>query len=489
MILAPPAPDLLPILNALYGVPAGSSVLPSERTEALLAVVASTQLPVELPPVAICGIESMGRKPHIRSFGSRLVIVHDERFADTVSFLDLFRIGLERPLLSWVTMARAFTELLYFEGSPGLALHLGARVEAYVDQFRTDSGSFLRPMNVAGDVDLSTAIAQLHARKKHVPSVQRALVVFHELGHAAWRLVPAWSDAWRVGGPALLDPRYRADPTGFDQEVGLGPARRLAPAERTRRDEQLVASMVEEIACDSFAMVALAANAERFDLSSVDAVEAFWRFLTYTDLVANLRRQGRLAVKGGGRWRSELTRLFVRATAMLTLLRTPEAFPFSAYHPTAAEAIRSWARLEDAVFDGLLHATRMASHLMTAAIGGPSPWELDDLNAAFPIGFLSGLRPGEMDRRLRVFNDLFGDGFLGLPEEPPHTAVASGCRSAGHMMIRMRMWAAEYRANPSVHGNPRVDAAAPQEAEAALARAFNEVTRDAAEPVFRIRST
>lgn len=471
----------------------GRMIAPREVEERWSALVDGLVLPVRLPPVVIFPVFDFERRTYLTWRGrGNPVVIHDESFADTIHFLETAHIGEDRPLVTWAVLGRVLSELLYSGTLPAMGIYFAAKLDELADRFRDQDGRFARPIPIP-DASLKTPVdmlpdllRQVEERKMRHMRLQRLLVLFHEIGHMLWKTQDAWSEAWTSAGTSLIDaPLFHAAPVAMDQEGGLLLANQLSAEERAEGARLLIAEMLEEIACDSFALLALVRNLAVLKLTLDEAVRVMGRFLLFTDLIADIRRQAIERTQNKIRFRSMTSRLALRSGALQQLLQAPERFPaLGRLDPESRYTVGALSKVDMTVHAELREGVSSAGHLMTWAVGGPAPWELSLHYGRAPLGYLSGVQGKEdFERRIRDFAELFGDDYLAGWEEPQETRAAPGFRAAGYLLSRSRSWANDYFAQPDKHAPFEEVARSVDRSREILSRTFNKILRDEMKPI------
>jgi len=476
----------------------GRTIAPRKVEERWSADVDGLVLPVRLPPVVLFPVFDFERRSYLTWYRGDAVVIHDESFAETIHFLEIAHIGEDRPLVTWAVLGLVLSELLYSGTLPAMGIYFAARMEEHADRFRDEDGRFARPIIIPDaspdtPVDLLPGLLRrIEERKTRHMRLQRLLILFHEIGHVLWNTQDAWRESWTSAEPSLIgDPFFLADPVAMDQEGGLQVTNRLSAEEHAERSRRLMAEVVEEIACDSFALLALGCNLAVLGLAWDEAVRVMGRFLLFTDLIADIRRQAEERARNRIRFRSITTRLALRSAVLQQLLQAPERFPaLGMLDPESTKALAALADMDPAVYAELREAVRVAGHLMTWAVGGPAPWESSLHYGRVPSGYLAGVQGKEdLERRIRDFAELFGDDYLAGWEEPPDTRVAPAFRAAGYLLSRSRSWANDYFAQPDKHAPFEEVARSVDRSRQILSRTFNNVLRDEMKPIPRPRTS
>ena len=456
--------------------------------------LAGKAIPATMVPLYFHAIESMERKPHILTIGGEKVVIHDEEFADTVNFLELTYVGEDRPLVPWAVLARVLAEFLYVDALPGLGLYIADRVAAYALQFADADGFYTRPAPLRGEYHSDTPVKKIQQdlearaeRKRRHMELQRSLILFHEIGHALYGIDQSWREAWRALGSSVMNILYRSNAIDLDSEYGYLRRGNMTSEEIERLNRKLLDKMVEEISCDWFALAGLILNESSLNVSLEDSIRVHWRFMLFTDLIDNVRIQARQRIQNKIRFRSQMTKLFVRTESIMSILESPERIPRS---KLVTDPNRIRRPLESINVKNLVaefkKGLEVAGGLMTWAVGGPATWERDLYYGSFPMGYLTPLlSEGEsFESRVALFDRLFGDDYLRFHWEPAAGRIAPCVQPAGHLLSRSRTWANDFFANENTQ---QQYASMAQEEAISFARrklgsTFEDVTRNKARP-------
>jgi hypothetical protein len=170
--------------------------------------------------------------------------------------------------------------------------------------------------------------------------------------------------------------------------------------------------------------------------------------MLFTDLIDQVRIQARQRTQSKIRFRTTMTKVFVRTQAILSILESPERMPQSNL-VTDPKQIRELLESIDVhnLVAEFSKGLEVAGMIMTLAVSGPATWERDMHYGRVPMGYLNPTTGKSLEYRTAIFDELFCDDFLQYDWEPDTTRIAPCFRSAGHLLSRSRTWANDFFAD------------------------------------------
>lgn len=464
-------------------------------------------IPFEIPPFYLVEVASMQRRPHIRTSSSTPIIVHDRSYVDTVSWLEKSYIGKERPLINFVVLGKAFAELLYVGKRPGLGLYYAEELHKYVSKFRNDKELFVRPVNLTdiyeNNFDLLKILQDGMTKAKLTGfyiDLQEITVVLHEIGHAFFKMDSTWREYWHKNKRRLINFQYYATPLSLDPKFGLSSIMRrnnmgeqMSEEVQLREKERLINVMVEEIACDWFALSTLIYSNAKRSIPCSQTIFSFFRFLLHGYVISVLRYYEDMRARNKIRYRSIISRIRVRLEAIFHLLDDIKLLPESKeqdFEQILKKEVRDLDLKE--LLEELEQVLKGADHILMLAAQDPNPMG-GDTPADFIVKSLMGITGTALNDYSESFEKAFNDQYLSLLIESHNTRHISEFRATGKLITESRDWS--YKFHNQRRGEhlcfEHFDELAKQltyeEAKLKLNQTFREVTIDNIELIHRVQ--
>jgi hypothetical protein len=431
------------------------------------------KIPTALENIYIYAIESMERKPHLFR---KQIIIHDEKFADTINFLDQLYIGEDRSLVIWTIIASTLAELLYVNREPGLGLFVANAAHTYITQFQDEEGYFVRYFPLKGSYNSETPVDQVTREIEAITHqkmvfmyLQRFFVILHEIGHLIYENDQDWKKGWNEIESRYLHPSYWIHEL---TSVILSHPGKHPADEYINKAEDRIEAMATEISCDWFAFASLVLNKDKLNVALEDAIRGYWRFLLFCELIELLKKFAYIwsSAKQKADHPSDFTKFSVRIKSFISILENPD-YAINIFQDTHAIFIQE--ALKEVNLTKLIHEFKEGFDLSRLI------FSLGFWGTANPYLLNKGIQSEEIQRLHSLY---FNESFLGFDRESDLTRKAPCFQAAMDFLTLCSGWVHQYFTDEDIQREYTKNAANTSESSARtiLNKPYLDVTKNKA---------